>query len=60
MAELKARQQKQFFGDCLEISKSQFVSEVSEDSKSHNVLILIFTRGCVPSSDLFFVITQVH
>merc|ERR1712100_272933 len=40
LQEMRAQQEKERFGDCSEISKSQFVSEVSEDSKKYKVLVL--------------------
>jgi len=45
LAELQAKRNRERFGDCFEISKSQFISEVSDDSKKHNVLVLIYTNG---------------
>lgn len=45
LAEMKAMAMNNRFGRCFEISKQDYVEEVSEASKEVNVICLIYQRG---------------
>merc|ERR1712137_129004 len=45
MKELRQKHAKEIFGECRTITRSEYISEVTEASKEHKVIVLIYQEG---------------